>query len=123
MFNLSLYRVPATGGPAERIGAGPTSSFAGSVSTFIAALKPHADMTGTRIVFGGSDDPTEQNPDYSSELWTVDMAKELARFKVPHELVTVTGAGHGLSGGDKKLVGAAHAKALAFIRTQMKGGK
>ncbi|HKB03952.1 MAG TPA: alpha/beta hydrolase, partial [Gemmataceae bacterium] len=54
---------------------------------------------------------------------SADMAKELARHKVPHELVTVTGAGHGLSGGDKKLVADAHDKALAFIRTHMKSGK
>jgi len=54
---------------------------------------------------------------------SADMAKKLAQFKVPHELVTVTGAGHGLSGGDKKLVADAHAKALAFIRDQLKGGK
>src|SRR5262249_12738270 len=32
------------------------------------------------------------------------MAKELARQQVPHELITVKGAGHGLAGGDKKLV-------------------
>jgi len=54
---------------------------------------------------------------------SADMAKELARHKVPHELVTVPGAGHGLSGGDRKLVADSHAKALAFIRTQFKGGK
>jgi acetyl esterase/lipase len=54
---------------------------------------------------------------------SADMAKELARHKVPHELVTVSGAGHGLSGGDKQLVADAHAKALAFIRTHLKGGK
>ena len=54
---------------------------------------------------------------------SADMAKELARHQVPHELVTVAGAGHGLSGGDKKLVADAHGKALAFIRTRMKGGK
>jgi acetyl esterase/lipase len=54
---------------------------------------------------------------------SADMAKELARVQVPHELVTVTGAGHGLSGGDKKRVGDAHARALAFIRTQLKGAK
>src|SRR5262249_2010335 len=48
------------------------------------------------------------------------MAKELARQKVPHELVTVRGAGHGLSGGDAKLVEEAHQRALAFIRTHLK---
>ena len=48
------------------------------------------------------------------------MAKELARNKVPHELVTVPGAGHGLAGGDKKLVDEANAKAAAFIREHLK---
>jgi len=51
---------------------------------------------------------------------SADMTKELARFKVPHELVTVSGAGHGLAGGDKKEVADAHGKALAFIRMHMK---
>ena len=50
------------------------------------------------------------------------MAKELARHKVPHELVTVPGAGHGLAGGDRKLVAAAHERAAAFIRTHLKPG-
>jgi acetyl esterase/lipase len=54
---------------------------------------------------------------------SADMARELARHKVPHELVTVPGAGHGLSGGDKALVAGAHAKALAFVRTHLKDGK
>src|SRR5205085_8420581 len=48
------------------------------------------------------------------------MAKELAQYKVPHELVTVRGAGHGLSGCDAKLVAEAHAKALSFIRQHLK---
>jgi acetyl esterase/lipase len=51
---------------------------------------------------------------------SADMAKELARFQVPHELVTVAGAGHGLAGGDKKRVADAHGKVLAFIRMHMK---
>jgi acetyl esterase/lipase len=54
---------------------------------------------------------------------SANMAKELTRHKVPHELVTVTGAGHGLSGGDPKIVADAHAKALAFIRTHITGDK
>lgn len=48
------------------------------------------------------------------------MAKELEKHKVEHELVTVTGAGHGLSGGDKKLVADAQEKARAFIRSKLK---
>lgn len=47
------------------------------------------------------------------------MSQEFSRHKVPHELVTVRGAGHGLSGGDRRLVNEAHAKALAFIRAQL----
>ena len=48
------------------------------------------------------------------------MAKELARHQVMHELVTVRGAGHGLSGGDKKLIEDANDKAAAFIRKHLK---
>jgi len=48
------------------------------------------------------------------------MEKELARNKVPHELVTVRGAGHGLSGGDRKQIDEAHEKALTFIREHLK---
>lgn len=51
---------------------------------------------------------------------SANMAKELAKHKVPHELVTVPDAGHGLAGGDKQLVQAAHEKAAAFIRMQLK---
>jgi acetyl esterase/lipase len=51
---------------------------------------------------------------------SAEMAKELARQKITHELVTVPGAGHGLSGGDKKLVEAANDRALAFIREHLK---
>src|SRR5262249_34930737 len=47
------------------------------------------------------------------------MAKEFERHKLPTELVTVHGAGHGLAGGDRKLVEEAHARALAFVRTQL----
>ena len=48
------------------------------------------------------------------------MDKELERHKVDHELVTVPGSGHGLSGGDPKLVKEAQAKALSFIRKHLK---
>lgn len=51
---------------------------------------------------------------------SADMDKELTRLKVPHELITIPGAGHGLSGGDKQLVADAHARALAFIREHLK---
>jgi dipeptidyl aminopeptidase/acylaminoacyl peptidase len=48
------------------------------------------------------------------------MDRELTRQKVEHELVTVPGAGHGLSGGDRELVAQAHAKALEYIRKKLK---
>ena len=48
------------------------------------------------------------------------MAKEFEKHKVAHELVTVPGSGHGLSGGDRKLVDAAKEKARAFIREKLK---
>jgi acetyl esterase/lipase len=51
------------------------------------------------------------------------MAKELSRHKVSHELVTVRGAGHGLAGGDKKLIAEANEKAAAFIRDHLKAGR
>ena len=76
MFNLNLFRAPATGGPTERIGAGPTTWPGGTSSVYDYTYKPRTDMTGTRVVFGGSDSPTEQNSDYSFDLWMIDMARE-----------------------------------------------
>lgn len=75
-----------------------------------------ADYPPTLLVHGTDD------TDVPYQL-SVDMDKELTRHKVPHELVTVKGAGHGLAGGDPKLVAAAHARALAFIREHLKAGK
>ena len=51
---------------------------------------------------------------------SADMAAELARHKVTHELFTVADAGHGLTGGDKKRVAEAHERAAAFIRKHLK---
>ncbi|MBI3858040.1 MAG: alpha/beta fold hydrolase [Planctomycetes bacterium] len=48
------------------------------------------------------------------------MAKELEKQGVLHELVTVAGAGHGLSGGDRKLVADAQARARAYIKEKLK---
>jgi len=75
-----------------------------------------ADYPPTLLIHGTEDDdvPYEQS---------AAMDKELTRHKVPHELITVRGAGHGLSGGDKKAVADAHDKALAFIRKHLKDEK
>jgi acetyl esterase/lipase len=51
---------------------------------------------------------------------SAEMDKELTRRNIPHELVTVPNGGHGLGGGDKKVVDAANEKALAFIREHLK---
>jgi acetyl esterase/lipase len=49
------------------------------------------------------------------------MAKELTRQRVPHQLITVEGAGHGLAGGDNKKAADAHEQALVFIRKHLLG--
>ena len=75
-----------------------------------------ADYPPTLLVHGTDD------TDVPYEL-SAAMDKELARHKVAHELVTVRGAGHGLSGGDKKLVDEANDRAEAFIRRHLKPDK
>jgi acetyl esterase/lipase len=72
-----------------------------------------ADYPPTLLIHGTED------TDVPYEL-SAAMDRELTRNKVSHELVTVRGAGHGLSGGDKKLIEDANNKALAFIRRQLK---
>ncbi len=75
-----------------------------------------ADYPPTLLIHGTEDTdvPCEQS---------VAMAKALARRQVAHELITVPGAGHGLSGGEKKLVDEANDKALAFLRRHLKAGE
>lgn len=48
------------------------------------------------------------------------MAKEFTRHKVKHELVTLEGAGHGLSGAPAKEVAAAYVKAADFVRAALR---
>lgn len=50
---------------------------------------------------------------------SANMAKELKAHKVPHQLITVKGAGHGLSGGKAEHVAEAHTRAMAFIRKHL----
>ena len=47
---------------------------------------------------------------------SVEMAAEFERHGVPHELVTLEGAGHGFGGADEDTLAAARAKAMAFIK-------
>jgi acetyl esterase/lipase len=74
------------------------------------------DYPPTMLVHGTED------TDVPYEL-SAAMAKELNRNKVKHELVTVRGAGHGLSGGDARANAAAHEKALEFIRGYLRDEK
>lgn len=71
-----------------------------------------ADYPPTILIHGTED------TDVPYEL-SAAMAKELTRHKVEHELVTVPGAGHGLSGGDRVKVEQARRKALAFLRAHL----
>ena len=50
---------------------------------------------------------------------SVEMARELERHGVEHELVTIPGADHGLTGVDPSLVTAAHARATAFLASRL----
>jgi len=71
------------------------------------------DYPPTMLVHGTED------TDVPYEL-SANMAKEFEKHRVQFEFVTVKGAGHGLSGGVKKDVAAAHDMALEFIRTHLK---
>lgn len=51
---------------------------------------------------------------------STDMVRELTKHGVPHELLTVEGAEHGLRDGDPKRVAEVHARVLEFIREQLK---
>lgn len=50
---------------------------------------------------------------------SVNMARELAKHGVKHELLTVEGAEHGLRDGDPKRVAEVNARAIEFIREQL----
>jgi acetyl esterase/lipase len=50
---------------------------------------------------------------------SVEMAAELERHGVEHELVTLPGAEHGLVGVDPAPVAAAHARAMAFVAAHL----
>jgi len=43
-----------------------------------------------------------------------------SRHGVVHELITVPGGGHGLGGGDPKVIADAHARALEFVKQHLK---
>jgi acetyl esterase/lipase len=48
------------------------------------------------------------------------MSREFARRGVPHEMISIPGAEHGLAGGDPKLVDAAYAAAFSFVERRMR---
>jgi acetyl esterase/lipase len=66
----------------------------------------------TVIIHGESDTDV---PHQQSVL----MAQELTRHEIPHQLISIPGAEHGLAGGDPKLVDAAYQQAFAFLDRYM----
>ncbi|MBC8354637.1 MAG: alpha/beta hydrolase [Planctomycetes bacterium] len=71
-----------------------------------------ADYPPTLMIHGTADTdvPYEQS---------VLMAAEFKRHQVPHELVSIPDAEHGLGGGDAKLIDEAYAKAFAFLTNHL----
>jgi acetyl esterase/lipase len=84
----------------------------GKLDKFCPVRNVTAEYPPTLLIHGTKD------TDVPYEL-SAAMAAELARKKVPHELVTVKGAGHGLADGDKRLIEDAHERAAAFIRKHL----
>jgi acetyl esterase/lipase len=68
-----------------------------------------SDYPPTLLIHGtvDTDVPYEQS---------VLMQQQFREHGVPHELVTVPGAGHGLAGGDPELIDAAYEKVLPFVQ-------
>jgi acetyl esterase/lipase len=52
---------------------------------------------------------------------SVDMARELARHNVAHELITIENGEHGFGGGDPEAIADAHARGMAFIKRHLRG--
>ncbi|HVC92635.1 MAG TPA: alpha/beta hydrolase [Pirellulales bacterium] len=72
-----------------------------------------ANYPPTMLIHGDQDTdvPYEQS---------VLMDKQLTRHGVEHELVTVAGGGHGLSGIDAKIVDATYDRAIEFLRRHLR---
>ena len=70
------------------------------------------DYPPTLLIHGESDTDV---PDEESVL----MSDELARQGVPHRLIGLAGAEHGLQGGDKNQIDAAYEAAFAFLREHL----
>jgi acetyl esterase/lipase len=50
---------------------------------------------------------------------SVEMAGALAKRHLPHELILIPNGGHGLGGGDPKLIEEAYSRAFKFMKTHM----
>ena len=71
------------------------------------------DYPPTLLIHGDKDTDVPYNQ-------SVMMAEQLERHGVAHRLITVRGAGHGLAGGDPKLVRQAYDAALAFVKRHLR---
>jgi|GEM_PF-962760 len=66
-YSHNLYRVPATSGAIERIGAFTPSQI-------FYPHQPRPDMTGNHVVFDCVDNTTNKNPDMSNEVFLIDLS-------------------------------------------------
>lgn len=80
---------------------------------FCPVRKVTANYPPTLLVHGTKD------TDVPYEL-SESMAKELARHKVEHELITIADGGHGLGGVKPEIVAGTYAKVLAFLDKHMR---
>jgi acetyl esterase/lipase len=94
--------------PKEVVGRDPDAEPRG-FDPFCPVRHVSARYPPTLLVHGTNDTdvPHEQS---------VLMDRELARHGVPHELISVPGAGHGLSGAGRDVVVGVHRRVLAFLR-------
>jgi acetyl esterase/lipase len=84
----------------------------GQLDAYCPVRNVSAEYPPTMLIHGTAD--TDVPYDRS-----VEMARELERHGVEHELVTIPGADHGLTGIDPSLVTAAHARATAFLASHL----
>ncbi len=71
------------------------------------------DYPPTMLIHGTEDTdvPYEQS---------VMMVEQFKQHGVPHKLVTISGAEHGLAGGDRELIAKAYDDAVAWVNSYMR---
>ncbi len=101
-----------TGGWSREVGGVDVTQQPGALDKFCPVKQITADYPPILMIHGTEDTDVPYH-------CSTDMAAELKKHGVPHELITVKGAEHGLAGGDPKLVADANARALEYIRRHL----